>query len=182
MAPSRTATLSSIGCQTASVRSATTATRSLPLSDVATTADSVVRSSAAAAATRRSLGNSWATQVGGAPTVTQLRITEQLKYSKSTCFSPFLLRPAYNCVRIRTAIFNSNFPNDKCTGNIRFFAQHSAFCNAMHAHVLIRCLGELFCLEKVTELMAQERPIHVLVINFMLSKKVIKMNNIFLYA
>lgn len=72
--PLRTATLSSIGCQTASVRSATTATRSSPLSDVATTADSVVRSSAAAAATRRSLGNSWATQVGGAPTVTQLRI------------------------------------------------------------------------------------------------------------
>jgi len=62
--PCRTATWSSTGCQTASAKSATTATRSSPPSAAATTAACAARSSAAAAATRRSPGSSWATRVG----------------------------------------------------------------------------------------------------------------------
>lgn len=59
----RTVTWSSTGCQTASVKNVMTAMKSSPLSAAATIADCVVRFSAAAAATRKSLESSWVTQV-----------------------------------------------------------------------------------------------------------------------
>lgn len=62
-----------------------TAMRSSQLSDAATTVDCVVRSSAAAAATRRSLGSSWGTRVSGTPRIRQLGMD-----SMATCFASFL--------------------------------------------------------------------------------------------
>lgn len=59
----RTAIWSSTGCRTASVKSATTATRSSRRSGAVTTVDCAARSSAAAAATRKFLASSWATRV-----------------------------------------------------------------------------------------------------------------------
>lgn len=63
----RTVTWSSTGCQTASVKNVMTAMKSSPLSDAATIADCVVRFSAVAAATRKSLESSWVTQVSAVP-------------------------------------------------------------------------------------------------------------------
>lgn len=60
---SRTVILNSTGCRTASVKSATTAMRSSQPSDGVTIVDSVAKSSAADAATRKFLASSWATRV-----------------------------------------------------------------------------------------------------------------------
>lgn len=70
-----------------------TAMRSSQLSADATTADCVVRSSAAAAATRRSLGSSWGTRVSGTPRIRQLRMD-------STCI---LCRLIHSNIHIQTA-------------------------------------------------------------------------------
>lgn len=62
--PCRTVTWSSTGCLTASAKNAMTAVRNLPPSGGGTTVDFVGRSSVVDAAIRKSLENSWATQVG----------------------------------------------------------------------------------------------------------------------
>lgn len=60
----RTVTWSSTGCLTASAKSAMTVVRNSPPSVGGTTVDSVGRSSVVDAAIKKSLENSWATQVG----------------------------------------------------------------------------------------------------------------------